>query len=94
MDATTLLADRVDGSRRTAVLKLDDESLSVRAKLYDDDATAILQVRAWIDSLGIYHHTYIDMETGGILVITTGTQDGDAFDRAKQELRRRGIDLT
>ena len=30
---------------------------------------------------------------GGVLAITTGTQDGDAYERAKQELHRRGIDL-
>lgn len=93
MDTTTLLADRPDGSRRTAVLKLDDESYSVRAKLYHDDETTIVQVRSWLDSIGLYHHTYIDAESGGVLAITTGTQDHDAYDRAKQELRRRGIEM-
>jgi hypothetical protein len=65
----------------------------VRVKVYEDDEGTILQYRSWIDQLGLYHHTYIDATTGGVLVVTTGTQDVDAFERAKQELRRRNIDL-
>ena len=93
MDAITLLADRVDGSRRTSVLKSDDEAVSVRAKLYEDDEKAVLQMRAWVDPLGHYLHAYFDVETGALLATTTGTQDADAYDRAKHELKRRGYDL-
>jgi hypothetical protein len=93
MDATTLLADTPDGSRRTAVLKLDDESFSVRAKLLQDDDHSVIQYRAWFETLEHYHHVYVDAETGAVLAVTTGTQDGDAYERAKQELHRRGIDL-
>jgi hypothetical protein len=93
MDAITLLANKPDGSKRTAVLRLDDESYSVRSKLYQDDDRSIIQYRAWLDALGLYHHIYVEAETGAVLAVTTGTQDGDAYERAKQELHRRGIDL-
>jgi hypothetical protein len=96
LDTTTLLADGSNGgrgNRRTAVLKLDDESFSVRAKLFEDDEHSVLQIRAWLDSIGHYQHVYVDTATGGVLAVTTGTQDGDAFERGKQELIRRGIEL-
>lgn len=44
-------------------------------------------------ALEVWHHIYVDAHSGGILAVTTGTQDGDAFERAKAELARRGIDL-
>ena len=94
MDATTLLANHANGSRRTSVLTTDDESLSVRAKAFESDERAILQIRAWISDLGHYLHAYFDIGTGALLVSTTGTQDQDAYDRAANELKRRGINLS
>jgi hypothetical protein len=93
MDATTLLADRPDGSRRTAVLKTDDEGISVRAKSYEDDERIILQIRAWVEPLGHYLHAYFDADTGALIVSTTGKQDADAYTRAVTEMKRRGINL-
>jgi hypothetical protein len=94
VDTTTLLAETPDGSRRTSVLKLDDDSISVRAKVYKDEEGRILQYRAYIDELDLYHHIFVDTSTGAVAAVTTGTQDGDAFERGKQELLRRGIDLS
>lgn len=94
MDAKTLLANHANGSRRTSVLQTDDESVSVRAKVYEDDERTILQIRAWVADLGHYLHAYFDAETGALLVSTTGTQDQDAYERAANELTRRGISLS
>jgi hypothetical protein len=94
MDATTLLAHHANGSRRTSVLTTDDEAVSLRAKVFEDDERSILQVRAWLDTMSHYLHAYFDVETGALLVSTTGTQDQDAYDRAANELQRRGIRLS
>jgi hypothetical protein len=94
MDATTLLANHANGSRRTSVLATDDESISVRAKVFEDDERTILQIRAWLEPMSHYLHAYFDAESGALLAATTGTQDQDAFDRAANELVRRGINLS
>jgi hypothetical protein len=94
MDATTLLAHHANGSRRTSVLTTDDDSVSVRAKVFEDDEHALLQIRAWIDPMNHYLHAYFDIGTGALLVSTTGTQDQDAYERAANELQRRGITLS
>jgi hypothetical protein len=98
MDTTTLLAARVNGSRRTAVLTSgEDERASVRAKLWEDDDNVLLQLRIHSYELGtgLYQHVFIDLGGfGGVLVSTTGKTDDDAFTRAKAELERRGITLT
>lgn len=93
MDATTLLADRVNGSKRTSVLKTDDETVSIRGRFFEDEDRSVLQIRAWVDALGYYLHAYFDGETGALIISTTGTQDGDAYERAAGELKRRGYDL-
>ncbi len=93
MDATTLLANHANASRRTSVLTTDDDTISVRAKVFEGDDHTVLQIRAWLDELGHYMHVYFDATTGSLLVSTTGKQDQDAFDRAANELQRRGIRL-
>lgn len=50
-------------------------------------------IRAWLDTLGYHLHAYFDGETGALIVLSTGTQDGDAYERAAGELNRRGYDL-
>jgi hypothetical protein len=97
MDAKTLLAHHAAGNRRRGVLNDDDTGTSIGAKMYSDDDNTLLQIRAWLpllgDGAGGWFHAYFDATTGALLASTTGTQDGDAYERAANELTRRGINL-
>jgi hypothetical protein len=90
-DEYGLLADHVDGPRRTAVLKTDDEAWSMRVKLIDTGDDTYMQVRIWSYELG-YAHLVLH-EDGAIVALVTGATDADTWNRLQGELRRRGVEL-
>lgn len=90
-DEYGLLADHVDGQRRTSVLKADDDSWSMRVKLLDAGEDVYLQLRIWMYDLG-YTHLVLGHD-GAIVALVTGATDADAWGRLQGELRRRNIEL-
>lgn len=90
-DEYGLLADHVDGQRRTSVLKTDDGMWSMRVKLVDAGEHTYVQTRIGVYEVG-YAHLALRND-GAIVAIVTGATDADAWGRFQGEMRRRGIEL-
>lgn len=91
-DEYGLLADHVDGQRRTSVLKDDEGLWSVRVKFIDTlEEDVYLQLRISVAELG-FAHLVLDGD-GAIVALVTGATDADAFGRLRGEMKRRGIEL-
>lgn len=91
VDANGLLADHVDGQRRTSVLKTDDGAWSMRVKLIDTGEDTYMQLRIEAYELGYVH--LVLHQDGAIIALVTGATDADAWGRLQGELRRRGVEL-
>lgn len=85
-----LLADHVDGPRRTSVLKADTGGWSLRVKVLDTGDEHLLQLRIELPRVG-YAHVVLDQD-GAVMALVTGATDSDAWSRLQGELRRREID--
>ena len=90
-DEYGLLADHIDGSRRTSVLKADDGAWSLRVKLLDAGDDVYLQLRIEVYDIGYVH--LVLHHDGAIVALVTGATDADAWGRLQGELRRRHIEL-
>lgn len=90
-DEYGLLADHVDGQRRTSVLRSDDGMWSMRVKLMDTGEKTYVQVRIEAYEVGFVHLVLHD--DGAIVAMVTGATDADAWGRLQGELRRRSIEL-
>jgi hypothetical protein len=91
-DEYGLLADHVDGQRRTSVLKDDVDRWSIRVKFIDTlDEDVYLQLRIWIAELG-FAHLMLEGD-GAIVALVTGATDADAWDRLRGEMKRRSVEL-
>lgn len=88
-----LLADAVQGPRRTSVLKWGD-GLSLRVKRLDaEDGATFLQVRAFLDTAVDYVHVLLT-DAGEIVTVVSGRTDQDAWTRIQGELNRHGYEVT
>lgn len=90
-DNEWLLADHVDGGRRTSVLKADDGAWSLRVKLLDTGDDVYIQLRIEVYDIGYVH--LVLHHDGAIVALVTGATDADAWGRLQGELRRRDIEL-
>jgi hypothetical protein len=90
-DEYGLLADHVDGQRRTSVIKSDDDMWSIRVKLIETEDDNLVQLRIWSNELG-FAHLLLD-DNGAIVALVTGGTDADTWGRLQGEMRRRNIDL-
>src|SRR4051794_32784902 len=61
-DEYGLLADHVEGSRRTSVLKSDDDAWSMRVKLIKTDEDTLIQARIWVGGEVGYAHLVLDAD--------------------------------
>jgi hypothetical protein len=87
-----LLADAVQGSRRTSVLKWG-EGLSLRVKRLDaEDGATFLQLRAFLDTAVGYVHALLT-DAGEIVAVVSGRTDQDAWTRIQGELNRQGYEV-
>jgi len=92
-DGWHLLADHVNGDRRTSVLRSDDCRLSLRAKVHfdEDGEEALVRLRLFIDGLGALQ--IVASDNGRVLASISGRTDSDAYERIRGELARKGIEL-
>jgi len=91
-DQQPLLADKVQGPRRTSVLKWGD-GLSLRVKRLDDEeGGSWLQLRLFMDTAVGYTHALLT-EAGMVVCVVTGRTDQDAWLRLQGELGRQGVEI-
>ena len=84
----SLLADHVENGRRTSVLRSDEDTIRVRARLWfdEDGDDELVHVRAEFSEFG-FIHLVIDQEAA-LVAKATGKTDGDAWERIRGELGR------
>lgn len=92
-EAETLLADHVDGSRRTSILRSEDDTIRLRAKLMLDESEYddLLHLRAEFTERG-FVHVVIDQQAR-LCAKSSGKTDSDTWTRIEGELNRMEYEL-
>lgn len=89
-----LLAELVEGPRRTSVLKWGD-GLSLRVKrLEAEDGASFLQLRLYLDTAAAGYVHALLTDDGQVLGLVSGRTDQDAWSRIQGELNRHGYGVS